>query len=186
MFVAGMIIGCANFTSSTRVSPTVMPRVAAPSKMPAVLASDGMPALDTGLDQVRGVWVYEETGGIFLATHRGSQVWYVDTAGIIHLFLDGRSGVHAGDGEPFDAPGPKVSEIRNVTMDRKGNILVTENDFGFGWLPRISGDHSHFGYWLDMADNTGKLEGLFRGRLRFDGSALLEREMSAIRQNAHD
>ena len=92
---------------------------------------DGMPALDTGLDQVRGVWVYEETGGIFLATHRGSQVWYVDTAGIIHLFLDGRSGVHAGDGEPFDAPGPKVSEIRNVTMDRRGNLLITENDFGF-------------------------------------------------------
>ena len=27
-----------------------------------------------------------------------------------------------------------------------------ENDFGFGWLPRITGDHSHFGYWLDMAD----------------------------------
>ncbi len=32
-------------------------------------------------------------------------------------------------------------------------------DFGFGWLPRISGDHSHQGYWLDMAD--GKMDGLF-------------------------
>ena len=92
---------------------------------------DGRPALETGLDQVRGVWVHEETGGFFLATQRGSQVWYVDTAGIIHLFLDGMSGVHAGDGEPFDAPGPKVSEIRSVTMDRRGNLLVTENDFGF-------------------------------------------------------
>ena len=27
------------------------------------------------------------------------------------------------------------------------------------WLPRVTGDHSEFGYWLDMAD--GKLEGLF-------------------------
>jgi len=34
-----------------------------------------------------------------------------------------------------------------------------KNDFGFNWLPRITGDHSHFGYWLDMAD--GKMEGLF-------------------------
>ena len=92
---------------------------------------DGRPALETGLDQVRGVWGHEEKGGFFVATHRGSQVWYVDTAGIIHLFLDGMSGVHAGDGEPFDAPGPKVSEIRSVTMDRRGNLLVTENDFGF-------------------------------------------------------
>jgi formate dehydrogenase major subunit len=42
-----------------------------------------------------------------------------------------------------------------------GDAATAENDFGFGWLPRISGDHSHFGYWLDMADGTGTLEGLF-------------------------
>jgi formate dehydrogenase major subunit len=40
-----------------------------------------------------------------------------------------------------------------------GDAATKENDWGFGWLPRVSGDHSHFGYWLDMAD--GKLEGLF-------------------------
>jgi formate dehydrogenase major subunit len=33
-----------------------------------------------------------------------------------------------------------------------GDAATKANDFGFGWLPRISGDHSHFGYWLDMAD----------------------------------
>jgi formate dehydrogenase major subunit len=33
-----------------------------------------------------------------------------------------------------------------------GDAALLANDFGFGWLPRISGDHSHFGYWLDMAD----------------------------------
>ena len=42
-----------------------------------------------------------------------------------------------------------------------GNAATADNDFGFGWLPRISGDHSHFGYWLDMADATGTIEGLF-------------------------
>jgi len=39
-----------------------------------------------------------------------------------------------------------------------GEGAAKENDWGFNWLPRVSGDHSHFGYWLDMAD--GKLEGL--------------------------
>jgi formate dehydrogenase major subunit len=40
-----------------------------------------------------------------------------------------------------------------------GDAATKENEYGFDWLPRVSGDHSHFGYWLDMKD--GKLEGLF-------------------------
>src|SRR5438128_7545423 len=40
-----------------------------------------------------------------------------------------------------------------------GDAASKENDYGFNWLPRVTGDHSHFGYWLDMAD--GKMEGLF-------------------------
>lgn len=46
-----------------------------------------------------------------------------------------------------------------------GESATASNDFGFGWLPRISGDHSHFGYWLDMADPPSRarapIEGLF-------------------------
>src|SRR5213082_787077 len=40
-----------------------------------------------------------------------------------------------------------------------GDAATEENNWGFDWVPRVTGDHSHFGYWLDMAD--GKLEGLF-------------------------
>jgi formate dehydrogenase major subunit len=40
-----------------------------------------------------------------------------------------------------------------------GEAAKKENDWGFNWLPRVTGDHSHFGYWLDMVE--GKLEGLF-------------------------
>src|SRR5205085_9330517 len=40
-----------------------------------------------------------------------------------------------------------------------GEKATNENDFGFEWLPRLTGDHSYFGYWTDMKD--GKLEGLF-------------------------
>jgi formate dehydrogenase major subunit len=40
-----------------------------------------------------------------------------------------------------------------------GDAASAENEFGFNWLPRVTGDHSHQGYWLDMMD--GKMEGLF-------------------------
>ena len=40
-----------------------------------------------------------------------------------------------------------------------GDKATRANEFGFGWLPRVTGDHSEFGYWLDMAD--GKMDGLF-------------------------
>ena len=40
-----------------------------------------------------------------------------------------------------------------------GDGATKENDWGYGWLPRVTGDHSHQGYFLDMMD--GKVEGLF-------------------------
>lgn len=40
-----------------------------------------------------------------------------------------------------------------------GDAATAENEYGYKWLARISGDHSHQGYWLDMAD--GKMVGLF-------------------------
>ena len=40
-----------------------------------------------------------------------------------------------------------------------GDAATKENDFGFNWLPRLTGDHSHQAYWLDMMD--GKMDGLF-------------------------
>jgi formate dehydrogenase major subunit len=40
-----------------------------------------------------------------------------------------------------------------------GEAAKPENSFGFDWLPRITGDHSHQAYWLDMMD--GKMDGLF-------------------------
>ena len=40
-----------------------------------------------------------------------------------------------------------------------GQAATSQNDFGFNWLPRVTGDHSHQGYWIQMAE--GKVEGLF-------------------------
>jgi len=93
---------------------------------------DGGLATLTGLDGVRGVW-FLPSGAFFVCTHRGSQVWYVDTGGFIHLFLNGhRSETHAGDGTWFWNPSEfRVSECRAVTLDYEGNLLVTEHDAGY-------------------------------------------------------
>ncbi len=40
-----------------------------------------------------------------------------------------------------------------------GDAINEQNNWGFDWLPRVTGDHSEFGYWLQMAD--GHLDGLF-------------------------
>ena len=39
-----------------------------------------------------------------------------------------------------------------------GDAATAANDYGYDWLPRVTGDHSHQGYWLEMAD--GGIEGL--------------------------
>lgn len=75
---------------------------------------DGSPAVDSALAGVRAVW-FDARGGFFLGTHEGSQVWYVDKAGVLHLFL-----------EP-----PAVSEVRGLSMDNAGNLLVVDDDRGF-------------------------------------------------------
>jgi len=93
---------------------------------------DGQLATATALEEVRAVWQLPNNG-FFLGTHRGSQVWYVDADGFMHLFLNGnRNGAHSGDGTWFYNPAQaRVSEIRAVTLDYDGNLLITENDVGF-------------------------------------------------------
>jgi len=92
---------------------------------------DGASALATGLYGVRSVWPVP-TGGCLLLTHDGCQLWYLDTAGIVHLLLNGARGdTHDGDGSFFYSPEPKISEGRSVTMDYAGNILICESDYGY-------------------------------------------------------
>jgi len=62
-----------------------------------------------------------------------------------------------------------------------GDAATKENEFGYAWLPRLTGDHSYFGYWLDMAD--GKLEGLFvMGQNPAVGSPNGKLERAALRK----
>jgi hypothetical protein len=93
---------------------------------------DGQMATATGLAQVRGVWLLP-TGAFFVGTDSGARVWYVDTAGFIHLFLNGTvNNAHAGDGTWFYNPTElRTGPIRAITADRLGNLLITEHDAGY-------------------------------------------------------
>jgi len=95
---------------------------------------DGASALASGLEEPRAVWFLPEDvgGGYLVGTHEGNQVWYVDPQSVLHLFLDGGDGhAHSGDGQHFRTPGEKVSEVRAITVTPNGDVLVTENDYGY-------------------------------------------------------
>jgi hypothetical protein len=93
---------------------------------------DGCPALATGLCGVRSPWPVP-TGGYLLLSHDGCQLWYLDTAGTMHVLLNGAGGAtHSGDGAFFyDLSAQKIGEGRSVTMDDAGNILLCESDYGY-------------------------------------------------------
>ncbi len=94
--------------------------------------SSGIPATQCALGEVRGV-AFLPNGAYFVAAMKGGDVWYVDTQGIIHLFLQGSGSgnIHAGDGEPVGSPGNKISEPRAVALSPYGDVLVTCNDTGY-------------------------------------------------------
>lgn len=90
---------------------------------------DGGLATLTALNQVRAIW-FLPTGAYFVGTDAGSQTWYVDGDGLIHLFLNGDG--HAGDGTHFYNPGEaRVSKVRQVTTTHEGDLLITEHDAGY-------------------------------------------------------
>ncbi len=117
----------------TEVSGGVVSKVVVAGSGVAGAGVDGMRAVATAFEGVRAVWPASPSdgGGFFLGTHEGCQLWFVDAAGIAHLFLDGEQDAHAGIGESFDTPGKKVSELRSVTLDAAGNIIIVDDDRGF-------------------------------------------------------
>jgi sugar lactone lactonase YvrE len=96
------------------------------------LVVDGTLAATNALYGVRGVW-QPPVGGYFLATDYGAQFLYVDKAGIIHIFVNGLADTHAGDGQWFynNPSAPKFGQLRSVSMDNQGNLLIVENDIGY-------------------------------------------------------
>ncbi len=90
---------------------------------------DGALALDTAVNEPRAIWPHD--GGFFVGSHDAAQVLYVDDRGFAHLFLDGSTNSHGGDGERWDAPGLKIGEVRSVALSRQGRLIIVENDLGY-------------------------------------------------------
>jgi hypothetical protein len=96
---------------------------------------DGFPALQTGLILPRSVW-FIPNHGFFISEHDpGNRIWYVDPAGIIHLWMNGSSAnnFRVGDGQWFYAnpSQAKVSRVRSVNTDPFGNLIIVESNYGY-------------------------------------------------------
>jgi DNA-binding beta-propeller fold protein YncE len=95
-------------------------------------SDSGKPATQVGLFEVRGI-AFHPLGGYFLVTHAGSDVWYVDAAGIAWLFIQG-SRTEAHNASPFAVPATdhdELSEPRCVSVAPNGDVIVASNDAGF-------------------------------------------------------
>lgn len=98
---------------------------------------DGFPALETGLARPRTI-AFFPNGGYLVGEHSpGFRVWYVDPAGIIHLWMAGSRDAHTGDGAWFyDSWGTaKNGKVRALAIDREGNVIMVVNDTG--WIRRV-------------------------------------------------
>lgn len=90
---------------------------------------DGRPALETAMEEVRGV-AFVPSGGFFACTHRGSDVWFIDRDGIAHLFISGdrHSSPYAGEGTLASSAGDKLSEVRAINLTPGGDLIITHSD----------------------------------------------------------
>ena len=96
---------------------------------------DGFPALQTGLILPRCI-AFLPNGGYFTCEHSpGNRIWYVDPAGIMHLWMNGNdnNNVRVGDGQWFFAnpTNAKVSRVRSVIPDPFGNLIIVESNYGY-------------------------------------------------------
>jgi hypothetical protein len=94
-------------------------------------ASNGTIATAVGMREARGV-AFHPLGGFFVATHRGGDIWYVDSAGLAWMFVQGNNGsVHVAEDTTVPTSVLVMSEPRSVTVGISGNILIACNDSGY-------------------------------------------------------
>ena len=97
-------------------------------------AADGQLALNSFIEGTRGI-TFLPNGSYFVCAHKGGDVWFVDTAGILHRFIQGSGkgdiyGITAGQHPPMLGKN-YMSQPRAVTLAPNGDLLVTANDSGY-------------------------------------------------------
>jgi DNA-binding beta-propeller fold protein YncE len=98
------------------------------------LAADGQLAVNSYIDQTRGI-AFRADGSYFLCSHKEGNVWFVDTSGLLHKYLQGsghRDGYSLPDGEhPPLVDQDYFAQPRALTLAPNGNLIVICNDSGF-------------------------------------------------------
>jgi hypothetical protein len=93
--------------------------------------ASGRDALTVGMREARGV-AFHPAGGFFVATHRGGDVWYVDTRGVAWMFVEGDAGAtHFALPQPVPTTKQVMAEPRSVSVALNGDILICGNDAGY-------------------------------------------------------
>jgi DNA-binding beta-propeller fold protein YncE len=98
------------------------------------LAADGQLAINSYLDGPRGI-AFRPDGSYFICGHKDGNVWFVDTAGILHLYLRGKGSkdgysLPEGQHPPLTAA-QYFAQPRAVALAPNGSLLVVCNDSGF-------------------------------------------------------
>ncbi|MEO7319938.1 MAG: hypothetical protein ABIZ56_13190, partial [Chthoniobacteraceae bacterium] len=101
------------------------------------VAGESQPAISSFIEQPRGI-AFLPNGAYFLCAHKGANganVWYVDTAGVLHLYIRGKksgdiynltNGLH-----PPLTSLEYYSQARAVTIAPNGNLVCVTNDSGY-------------------------------------------------------
>ncbi len=78
------------------------------------LDAAGNKQLIAELPGVRAVW-FDDNGGMFLGAHEGLSVVYIDADGARKVLLEN----------------PDVDEVRGLSLDTDGNLIIADDDRGF-------------------------------------------------------
>ena len=112
--------------------PDARTRITGNSTQP--LANDGQLALNSYIDGPRGI-AFRPDGAYFVCGHKNGPIWFVDTAGVMHKYIQGKA---TGDSYSLpDGVHPPLTganyfaQPRAVTLAPNGNLLVVCNDSGF-------------------------------------------------------
>jgi len=95
---------------------------------------DNVSATTIPFTEPRGI-AFHPLGGYFLACHKGGDIYYIDTANIAHVAIQGGASgsTLAGEGMPITALRStlKIAEPRSVRVGWHGDIIICTNDNGF-------------------------------------------------------
>jgi DNA-binding beta-propeller fold protein YncE len=135
--------------------PDQRTRITGDASLP--VAIDGALAGSSFIEQPRGI-AFRPDGSYFICGHKDGNVWFVDTAGVLHKYLRGsgkKDGYALGNGlHPPLISADYFAQPRAVTLAPNGNLLVTCNDSGYVFqvnnlLPDIPTDFRMTSYGPD-------------------------------------